>query len=113
MHERLIRGQPVEKPLHAALRGSNTPPLQCFGLDVWVFGCGFGLSAGSITTFSTRWGVLRTSPVQRSRKSGHFRQGPTLRAGPSDPASYKGSLSKSGFVVLTNGLLQLGKVGGV
>jgi hypothetical protein len=27
-------GQPVEKPLHAAFRGSKSPPLQCFGLDV-------------------------------------------------------------------------------
>jgi hypothetical protein len=56
------REQPVEKSLYAPSgspsREGKTPPSQCFSLDIYVFGCGFGLPSGPITTFSIGWEFL-------------------------------------------------------
>jgi hypothetical protein len=48
-----------------------------------------------------------------SRKSGRFRQAQLFEQVSRIQLLNKTSLSKSGFVVLTNGLLQFGKFGGV
>jgi hypothetical protein len=40
-------------PLPSPVQGLKYPAMQCFGLDVKVFRCGFGLPTGPMTTFST------------------------------------------------------------
>src|SRR5215212_5382538 len=66
MHERLRRGQPVEKPLTRSLR----PQIGCQTRQFWRVS---GLLCGRYQlgpTFSTGWGVLRSSAKRRTKKFG-------------------------------------------